>query len=124
MSKGDICNLTQHLPTPEQTEVGVYNLPDEDWGLVKKLMTFNSLEEARNHAEAAEKIADIASKNGCKKAMIGGAPYLMPRLENALLSRGIDPLYAFSKRVVQEQKMPDGSVVKKSIFKFEGFVEP
>lgn len=118
-----ICNLTQHDPTPEQVKKGVENLPKEAWDEVKRLMTFNSLKEAKRHGERAEKIAEIAANNGCKRAMIGGAPYLMPRLENSLKKRNITPYYAFSKRVSKEEQTPDGKVIKRNVFQFEGFIK-
>jgi hypothetical protein len=55
--------------------------------------------------------------------MIGGAPYLMPALEQELRRVGIQPVYAFSKRISIDQPQPDGRIKKISNFKFEGLVE-
>ena len=56
------------------------------------------------------------------KAMIGGAPYLMPALEKELIALGIEPVYSFSERVSEETVQADGSVVKTNVFKHVGFV--
>lgn len=40
-----IVNLTQHFPTQEQLDAGVFN--PEDWGAVKELLTFNSIPTRR-----------------------------------------------------------------------------
>lgn len=53
--------------------------------------------------------------------MIGGAPYLMILLHDALVGRDIQPLYAFSERVSVE-KEEGGKIIKISVFKHVGFV--
>lgn len=55
-------------------------------------------------------------------AMIGGAPWLMPVLAKVLMQRGINLVYAFTKRDVVETANPDGSVTKSSKFVHVGFV--
>jgi hypothetical protein len=60
---------------------------------------------------------------GCRKAMVGGAPYLMPYLERALKAKDISPIYAFSKRESIDQVQPDGSVRKVAVFRHAGWVE-
>ena len=55
--------------------------------------------------------------------MIGGAPYLMSALENALMAVGIKPLYSFSERVSMEETIADGTVRKTNVFRHVGFVE-
>lgn len=119
-----IVNLTQHEATRDQEEIGVIDLlPDERAELIDAL-TFNEAPTQLEIAERARKIAQLAVKaTPCKRAMIGGAPYLMPALEQELRRVGIQPVYAFSKRVSIDQPQPDGSVKKISAFKFEGLVE-
>ena len=56
------------------------------------------------------------------KAMIGGAPYLMSELEKELWYRGIEPVYAFTKRESVESVDENGNVTKTAIFKHAGFV--
>lgn len=57
------------------------------------------------------------------KVMIGGAPFFTASLEHALKEKGIQPVYAFSKRVSTEIQQKDGSVEKVNVFKHLGFVE-
>lgn len=54
--------------------------------------------------------------------MIGGAPFLMAPLENALKSVFLKPVYAFSARESVDTIIDD-KVVKTSVFKHLGFVE-
>lgn len=122
-----ILNLTQHTATPDQVEAGVVDLVDSTRNTLVGLLTFNSLptsQEIEAKALALAMLAlDQAPADQAVKAMIGGAPYLMARLEKALLDVGIIPVYAFSERVSVEQSMEDGSVRKVNVFKHVGFVE-
>jgi hypothetical protein len=72
---------------------------------------------AADHDRAAmhRKVGDLS-------AMIGGAPYLMSALEEALDTQGIGAVYAFSVRESTEQTAPDGSVRKVNVFRHAGFV--
>jgi hypothetical protein len=54
--------------------------------------------------------------------MIGGAPYLMGPLTDALKDLGIEVCFSYSERVSVESSLPDGSVTKTSVFKHVGFV--
>ena len=53
--------------------------------------------------------------------MIGGALWLMKPLIEELENIGT-PVFAFTKRVVEEMPQADGSIKKIAIFKHEGFV--
>ncbi|MBU0977823.1 MAG: hypothetical protein KKD18_05385, partial [Nanoarchaeota archaeon] len=66
------------------------------------------------------RLADLAAGTGCSTAMIGGALFLMGPLIKALEKKGIEAIYAFSKRILLEEK--DGKKI--SIFQHEGFVKP
>ena len=46
----------------------------------------------------------------------------MSALEKALRDVGIKPFYSYSERVSVEEVQPDGSVVKRNVFKHLGFV--
>lgn len=116
-----ILNLTQHNATPEQREQSV--VEPEDKQRVKQLLTFDNLPTADEIAGRAEALAAIAAESGAEAAMIGGAPYLMADLETALKVQGVRPVYAFSKREVVETTQPDGTVLKKTVFRHLGFVE-
>lgn len=119
-----IINLTQHPATPEQVEQGVKDLPEFLKDQLIAALTFNNLPTADDIKVRAAAICSIAKETGATAAMIGGAPYLMGALEWALLRAKIQPLYAFSKRESVEEKLPDGSVKKTSVFKHAGFVSP
>lgn len=117
-----ILNLTQHISTPEQ---GVMEPSKEDKTRIQAILTFDSLEETTSDAmfRKAQEIGDIAVRYGAPSAMIGGALYFMTFLEVALAERGIQPMYSFTKRTVEE--VSDGNGVKKtSVFKHVGWVVP
>jgi len=127
-----ILNLTQHKATPEQVAAGVVDLADNKRTILTGWLTFNNLPSADVISDVAETIAqaccgdsltfgDMAEEYGY--AMIGGAPFLMSALENALIKRGVTPLYAFSVRESAEQVLPDGTVRKTNVFKHLGFVQ-
>lgn len=115
-----ILNLTQHKASPEQLAQGVVDHEFGDW-LTEKL-TFDSLPAVEAVLARASEIATKVAVEGptdIYKVMVGGAPFFMVPLEDALTDRGFTVLYAFSKRVSVES--PDG--VKTSKFVHEGFVE-
>lgn len=114
-------NLTQHPATPEQVAAGVRDLPPEERSLLGKLLTFEEIPTCAILHEVAALVADLVP-NGEDSAMIGGAPFFMAPLEKALLSRGISPVYAFSRRESIEQTQADGSVRKVAVFRHAGFV--
>lgn len=116
-----IINLTQHVGTAEQSADGVFEPNDKV--TVQQLLTFDNLPSREEIRARAEALANIAEEEGASSAMVGGAPYLMGALENALKRRSIQPLYAFSVRESIEEHLPTGEVIKKNIFKHLGFVE-
>lgn len=136
-----IMNLTQHLATPDQIAAGVFDLVPEARAELTRLLTFDTCPTRYDVATRAAKIASLAGRYADKyggeraeAAMIGGAPYLMSHLErllntahNAAHDAGwpVRPraVYAFSERVSSDEVQPDGSVVKRSVFKHAGFVE-
>lgn len=117
---GPILNLTQHTTAPDQVAAGV--IEPEDKGLVKDLLTFDSLEDACHANFRAVELADYAATQGCYEVMIGGAPYLMSSLEKALHDRGMRARYAFSLRASVDEVQKDGSVIKRTVFKHAGWV--
>ena len=118
-----ILNLTQHKATDEQLAAGVVDLTGGELSELKGLLTFNTLPEKKEIENRAKCIAELALCHKAHSAMIGGAPFLMGALENALKSVGIVPLYAFSVRESVETTAPDGSISKVGIFRHRGFVE-
>ena len=117
-----IVNLTQHDATPDQRDAGVVAVKTYS-NHVRALLTFDIIPAKSEMERRAIKLAEYAYESGCKKAMIGGAPFFMSTLEKALIEQGIKPVYAFSQRVSVESVNADGSVNKSNVFKHLGFVE-
>lgn len=118
-----LINLTQHNLTQEQlknaVEVGT-DVRDE----VIKLITFNGLPTAGEIKDNASRLAEICRDMHASHAVIGGAPYFMGPLEQALRRVGVTPLYAFTERVAVEVTDPNtGEVTKTSKFNFAGWIE-
>lgn len=128
-----ILNLTQHSATPEQIAAGVADLPADAAAALREALTFESLPSREEIEARAEWIAALAAEHASAddrgdtagfalSAMIGGAPWLMAPLAEALREQGISPVFAFSLREIDEQTMPDGSVRKVAVFRHKGFV--
>lgn len=117
--KRHISNLTQHLATEEQIADGVFNLSPEKRATLQGLLTFEEPPFLFEVLDRAQAIADLCES---RTAMIGGAPFLMSALENALKGKGVEVLYSFSKREVVEVVEKDGSTKKVSVFRHTGFV--
>ena len=133
MSK--IVNLTQHPATAEQIADGVFDLTGDKFIELKALLTFSTRPDGREiHLRARKIVAlveDLEGADEIRGAMIGGAPYLMSRLEVAfdnaagreVLPWDFQVLYSFTERVVEEVTLPDGTVKKTATFRHQGFVE-
>ena len=122
-----IINLTQHAATAAQIAAGVTDLSTTDKEMVSEMLTFNDLPAAGSIEAKANALADYAALvmvgvDIPHYAMIGGAPYLMSALENALIARDINPLYAFSRRVSVESTDDAGVVTKTNVFEHAGWV--
>jgi len=129
--KNVVLNLTQHRATPEQVASGVVDAPPELAERIRQLLTFEELPSRAEVASRAAQLATLAhnwaqsilgSAEGVR-VMIGGAPYLMAPLESELRRAGLVPVYAFSRREVIEETLPDGSIRKTQVFRHLGFVE-
>lgn len=118
--KEKILNLTQHPATPDQIEAGVIEPKDKE--KVRELLTFNELPSYEEIMSKAQALADIAVEHGVTKAIIGGALFFMTPLAAILRCRGVTPLFSFTKRVVEEKVLEDGTVEKKAVFKHEGWI--
>ena len=129
--KVNIINATQHQPTQEQIEAGVYASVN-----VSEFLTFDEIPSKKEMHLAAQSIASAIWEchvSHCELnlldtmrepciAMIGGAPWFMSILEMYLGIHNINPVYAFSERVSEEVHNADGSVTKVNKFKHVGFV--
>lgn len=118
-----IVNMTQHLATAEQKMDGVFDLTGSDLAALKGLLTFTALPSREEIRRRAESLAELARSAGAEAALIGGAPFLMGPLEQALRTVHIRPLYAFSVRESVETVREDGTVQKTAVFRHLGFVE-
>lgn len=116
---GEIINLTQHNALPEQVAAGVVTVRHDE---IRKLLTFHEIPNGDAILARAKALAGIAVECNAKRAMIGGAPFLMAELERQLLEAGVYPDYAFSRREVSETRLPDGGVQKQMVFRHIGFV--
>jgi|13_taG_2_1085334.scaffolds.fasta_scaffold34853_4 hypothetical protein len=122
--KYSIINLTQHKASEDQRSEGVFDSSEvskEFEAEVKRLLTFDELPYEKTIWQRAMAIADYCKDLGVKTALIGGAPFFMGPLAEVLKSRGVDPLFSFSKRESVEKEV-DGKTVKTSVFKHVGFV--
>jgi hypothetical protein len=127
-----IINLTQHQASAEQIAECVADLPPEQREALSELLTFGDCPDAEEISDRAEDIAELACYNGLggddgdspliRRAMIGGALWLMAPLAEALRARRIEPIFAFSVRDTLEQPQPDGSVRKVAVFRHAGWV--
>jgi hypothetical protein len=126
-----ILNLTQHTATPEQVAAGVVDLEGSYREFLIKTITFGEMPARDEIIDAASILAYFAEgwfhanelPIGEDTVMIGGAPWFMSALENALKDKGIKVLYAFSKRESVEEMQEDGSVKKSMVFRHLGFLE-
>jgi hypothetical protein len=128
-----IINLTQHPASAEQVCAGVVDLPTAQHSMLVQQLTVDTLPTRQEISDRCANIAALAVHNGLagddaddphpQAAMIGGAPWMMRALEDALLDMGVPSVYAFSVRESVEQSQPDGSVRKINVFRHAGFVE-
>jgi hypothetical protein len=120
----NIVNATQHVATQEQKEARVWDLEPEIHEVLQNLLTFSSLEETLDVTDRVEKIVSLLNATGaliiCEGVMIGGAPYLMGPLTDALKAIGSNPVFAYSNRVSTEDPVTG---IKTSTFKHLGFVQ-
>ena len=118
-----IVNLTQHPATPDQLAAGVVDVLGPAREDLLASLTFEKMPTRQQIGAAAYQLTMIATVMGADQAMIGGAPWLMSDLEQALQRAGIKPLYSFSRRIVQEERV--GNAIKKiTYFQHQGFVGP
>jgi len=117
--KRKIINLTQHTPLPAQIAEGVFSSSKHEE--IRGLLTFHEAPTTKEMIKRALELSVIAREEGAEYALIGGAPYFMPILEKVLLDSGIIPLYAFSRRQVEEVT-ENGTTKKIVVFHHERFI--
>lgn len=141
-------NLTQWPASAQQISEGVIEPSSEDKAEIKGLLNFPSMPTRDEIDDRASRIAEIAERYGEDSAMIGGAPFLITPLENALSERGVVPMHAYTERIFNSVvetackavgvqpvyaytappvskvvNNPDGSVTTTKVFEFKGFIE-
>lgn len=127
-----IYNLTQHKATHAQENDGVVNLSDHRIGDLKTLLDFDSMPSHSDIVRRAKLIAQLVIAEATDDeqygyypigAMIGGAPWLMPALTEALKKEDISVFFAYSPRVSKDIVKEDGTVEKVSTFEYQGLFE-
>jgi len=124
-----ILNLTQHAATPEQIAQGVVDLPAELRAELSRLLTVDELPTRVELKARCEQIAEMVFKTEAENAptavMVGGAPWMMAHLVEALHNAGVvQCLAAFSRRESVERTDPaTGAVTKTAVFRHIGFME-
>ena len=116
-----IWNLTQHSPTAAQAAEGVQQ-PLEG---AAKLLTFTELPSQLEITARVLMLASLVAEIELlgDRVMVGGAPYLLPPLVQALKEIGLRPIYSFTERRSVETVQADGTVSKTSVFEHVGWVE-
>ena len=120
-------NLTPHSATAEQRAAGVIDLADISKMKISMMLTFDTCPTRDDvNARAKQLVANIPALQGevdhhPQNVLIGGAPFFMGALENALLDKGYTPFYAFSTQSSVEV-LHGGVIIKTSIFMRSGFV--
>ena len=146
---GFILNLTQYKATPYQAYKGVRDLNEEDFVLLKNLLTFEEDERVptkRDIAVRAMQIAVLAVKaaecedcarigghcgGSCTgasnwfqgRALVEGPGYMLPELVKALKAVRFYVVQPYTEGVVTETITPDGEVTRTTVFRHIGFVE-
>ena len=114
-------NLTQHYATQAQIDAGVVEPTDK--AKVIRLLTFSGHVPSRDEIDwVVSELVNLAIGECIDRIMIGGAPFLMRRLDERIEMMGFTPVYAFSERVSVETVKDDGTVVKTAEFNHLGFV--
>lgn len=115
--------MTQHALTPAQMQNNLCEFPEAQRNAIREALTIEQLPDRAELQQRAEKLAEQAAVCGARAVMIGGAPYLMPLLVQALRARRIRIFCSFSPRRSIERRRADGSVEKSAVFCYEGLIE-
>ena len=122
-----LINLTQHALTQEQKDS--VDTTIEPQGM-EVYLNFTEMPTAEIIEDRAYGMFDClmqmlppdVNPEDCT-VLLGGAPFFMSACERAATRYGFKYCYAFSKRVSEEVKQPDGTVKKVSVFKHEGWIK-
>ena len=111
-----ILKCTNHRSTPKQLAMGIIDPSDNDGELLRNAITYDELPTLEQINRTCQTIVNLVKKYGCDAAMLGGAPFLAGYEEEALFRCGLSVAFAFTKRIVKEEVLQDGSVKKTSLF--------
>src|SRR5690554_1558364 len=117
-----ILNLTQHNATAEQKAVGVVEPHESEKADIKRCLTFDVLPSTEEIRVRARRLAGLALSLGATCAVIEGAPFLMGELERALITVGIQPVYAFTSHEEVAQEQSDRAASKNAGGRHLGFI--
>lgn len=119
-----ILNLTQHQATQDQLDAGVFEPSIEVKEQIKNLLTFDSsvLTDPALIRNRVAALVQLVKDEGAYSVMLGGAPFFMGPLANALTEAGVEVVFSFTDRVSVDVKNEDGTITKTSVFKHLGFV--
>ena len=133
--KGVFVNLTAHRLLPEQVraikeDLGIEEIVDAEEvvpkGLLEKLRQCpaDPKELFRMACELSDALVKYTRENGVDLYvhLPCGSPAFMWCFANVFPHKFISAVFSHTKREVVETQQPDGSVVKKSVFKFEKFI--
>lgn len=102
---------------------GIRELPAEQAAQVSELLNFSTRPSSQEIQRRAGLLAEMAAAAGADGVMLGGAPFLMPRLAGCMQQRGIRIFFAFSQRRSTEVQTADNQVEKRCVFCYEGLIE-
>ena len=119
-----ILNLTQHQATADQIADGVYEPSIKVKEQIKALLTFDKavLTDPSLIRNSVAELVQLVKNEGAYSVMLGGAPFFMGPLANALTEAGVEVVFSFTDRVSVDVKNEDGTITKTSVFKHLGFV--
>jgi hypothetical protein len=119
-----IANLTQHVATAAQVRAGVVDLHEYARALLGDLLTFHDVPARAQLEERADAVARLVRDvfPNCNVAMVGGAPYFMVPLVEALKRHEVTAVFSFTKRESVDTHHADGSVTKSAVFRHVGWV--
>ena len=95
MTSDRILNLTGTVSTPEQRAQGVVDPCEEMRAECARLLAFRFAPDGAEIRIAAEGIRTMAVSMGADRALIGGAPFMVPYLQFLLRESNIEVMFAF-----------------------------
>lgn len=122
-----LINLTQHALTQEQKDSVDCTIEPKGMDVYLNFTEMPTAEVINERAYGMfnclmQMLPPDVKPEDCT-VLLGGAPFFMSACERVATEYGFKYCYAFSKRVSEEVKQPDGTVRKVSVFKHEGWIK-